>query len=38
MNAINKRTTVLAAIVVFGTLSIVVSARQARHNGRQQQR
>ncbi len=29
MNAINKRTTVLAAIVVFGTLSIVVSARQA---------
>jgi cyclase len=29
MIAINRRTAVLAAIVVFGTLSIVVSARQA---------
>ena len=29
----NKRTTVLAAIVVFGTLSIVVSARQAMPKG-----
>ena len=33
MNAMNKRTTVLAAIVVFGTLSIVVSARQAMPKG-----
>jgi cyclase len=29
MNAINRRSAVLAAIVSFGTLSIVVSARQA---------
>lgn len=29
MTVINRRTTVLAAIVVFGTLSIVASARQA---------
>jgi glyoxylase-like metal-dependent hydrolase (beta-lactamase superfamily II) len=29
MNRINTRTTVLAAIVVFGTLAIAVSARQA---------
>ena len=33
MNTINKRTAVLAAIVVFGTLSIVVSARQAMPQG-----
>ena len=33
MNAINKRIAVLAAIVVFGTLSIVVSARQATPQG-----
>ena len=33
MNAMNKRTAVLAAIVVFGTLSIVVSARQAMPKG-----
>jgi len=33
MNAVNKRTAVLAAIVVFGTLSIVVSARQAENKG-----
>ena len=29
MNLMNRRITVLAAIVVFGTLSIVVSGRQA---------
>jgi len=33
MNVINRRATVLAAIVVFGTLSIVVSARQAMPTG-----
>jgi cyclase len=33
INAINKRTAVLAAIVVFGTLSIVVSARQQMPQG-----
>jgi glyoxylase-like metal-dependent hydrolase (beta-lactamase superfamily II) len=33
MNAVNRRSTVLAAIVVFGTLSIVVSARQAPPSG-----
>ncbi|HEY0284586.1 MAG TPA: hypothetical protein VGC23_04305, partial [Vicinamibacterales bacterium] len=33
MNAINRRSAVLAAIVVSGTLSIVVSARQAPPQG-----
>jgi glyoxylase-like metal-dependent hydrolase (beta-lactamase superfamily II) len=33
MNAINRRSAVLAAIVVSGTLSIVVSARQAMPQG-----
>ncbi len=33
MNAINKRTAVLSAIVAFGTLSIVVSARQQMPQG-----
>jgi hypothetical protein len=33
MTAINRRSAVLAAIVVFGTLSIVVHARQAMPQG-----
>jgi glyoxylase-like metal-dependent hydrolase (beta-lactamase superfamily II) len=33
MNVMNRRTTVLAAIVLLGTLSIVVSARQAPPQG-----
>jgi cyclase len=33
MNSINRRTAVLAAIVAFGTLSIVLSARQAPSQG-----
>ena len=33
MNTINRRSAVLAGIVVFGTLSIVVSARQAMPKG-----